>query len=143
MTRPAAPRPAAKTAQRLDKWLWFARITKSRTLAAAAVADGKIRVNRVRAEKPSQTVQIGDVITSRINRTVRVLRISGLGERRGPASEAQGLYEDLTPPLPLAGGDDGSAAPSAWGVREAGSGRPTKRDRRLIDGFRDRSSEEG
>lgn len=141
MTGPAVSRPP-ETSQRLDKWLWFARVAKSRTLAAAAVTDGKIKVNRVRADKPSQTVKIGDVITSRINRTVRVLRVAGLGHRRGPAAEAQGLYEDLTPPAQPAG--EGSGAdrpePAAWGARAAGAGRPTKRDRRLIAGLKDRGS---
>lgn len=144
MTRPAAPRPASETAQRLDKWLWFARIAKSRTLAATAVSEGKVKVNRVKADKPSQTVKIGDVITSRINRTVRVLRVAGLGQRRGPATEAQGLYEDLTPPSQPTGEPAGAdAASTAWGARAAGAGRPTKRDRRLIDGFKDRGPRGG
>ncbi|HRN83846.1 MAG TPA: RNA-binding S4 domain-containing protein [Hyphomicrobium sp.] len=139
MTRPAEARPAAETAQRLDKWLWYARIAKSRTLAATAVTDGKIKVNRVRADKPSQTVKIGDVITSRITRTVRVLRVAGIGHRRGPASEAQALYEDLTPPSQsFAGPASGTVEPAGWGARTAGAGRPTKRDRRLIDGLKDR-----
>lgn len=139
MTRPAAAQPTPETSQRLDKWLWFARVAKSRTLAASAISDGKIKVNRVRADKPSQTVKVGDVITSRLTRTVRVLRIAGLGRRRGPAAEAQALYEDLTPPPePRSGPRAGSSGSSAWGAREAGAGRPTKRDRRLIDGFKDR-----
>ena len=142
MTRPADARPATDPAQRLDKWLWFARIAKSRTLAATAVTDGKIKVNRVRAEKPSQTVKIGDVITSRINRTVRVLRVAGLGQRRGPAAEAQALYEDLTPPpQPAEAATGGNLEPAPWGARTAGAGRPTKRDRRLIDGLKDRGSD--
>lgn len=142
MTRPAEPRPASDTSQRLDKWLWFARVAKSRTLAATAVTDGKIKVNRVRADKPSQTVKIGDVITSRINRTVRVLRVAALGKRRGPPAEAQGLYQDLTPPAdpPASSGAARSTVSQAWGAREAGAGRPTKRDRRLIAGLKDRES---
>lgn len=119
---------AEKGAQRLDKWLWFARVTKSRSLAAACIEAGEVKVNRVRAEKPSQTVKVGDVITSRVHKTVRVLRVLGLGSRRGPASEAQGLYEDLTPkPDPAA-----PEVKAAQAVREPGSGRPTKRDRRLL-----------
>ncbi|AHB47393.1 RNA-binding protein S4 [Hyphomicrobium nitrativorans NL23] len=143
MTRPADAGPATETAQRLDKWLWFARVAKSRTLAATAVTDGKIKVNRIRAEKPSQAIKIGDVITSRINRTVRVLRVAGIGHRRGPASEAQALYEDLTPPPQPTAGEaiGGGPEPVAWGARTAGAGRPTKRDRRLIASFKDRGSE--
>lgn len=130
MTKPATAGPQAETSQRLDKWLWFARIAKSRTFAATAIEDGKIKVNRVRAEKASQTVKTGDVITSKLQKTVRVLRVAALGTRRGPAPEARLLYEDLTPPPEPAGAE---AAPQAWGQREAGTGRPTKRDRRRID----------
>lgn len=133
MTTTGAPSPQKETSQRLDKWLWFARLAKSRTLAAAAVAEGKIKVNRVTAEKPSQSVKIGDVITSRLRRTVRVLRVADLGERRGPAPEAQLLYEDLAPP-PVRGRQEDR--PLAWAERAPGSGRPTKRDRRDIDEFK-------
>lgn len=130
MTKPGVTAPAAETTQRLDKWLWFARLTKSRTLATTAVTEGKIKVNRVKAEKASQSVKVGDVITSRLSRTVRVLRIADLGTRRGPAAEAQQLYEDLTPPPER---KQPGETPVAWGAREPGSGRPTKRDRRVID----------
>lgn len=82
--------------QRLDKWLWFARITKSRTLAAQLVQDGKVRVNRTRAGKPSQTVRSGDVLTIAVRGRVQVLRVAALGERRGPAEEARLLYEVVT-----------------------------------------------
>lgn len=124
--------------QRLDKWLWFARITKSRTLAATCVSDGKIRVNSTKADKPAQAVKVGDVITSRIQKTVRVFRIAALGERRGPASEAQALYEDLTPrPEPRVPGEPVVAA-TTWGGREPGAGRPTKRERRQIDQLKGR-----
>ena len=130
MTKPGVASPAVgETSQRLDKWLWYARVAKSRTLAATAVTDGKIKVNRIRAEKPSQPVKVGDVITSRLTRTIRVLKVASLGERRGPAAEAQGLYEDLTPPRERTEGIEAMA----WGGRLAGSGRPTKRDRRQTD----------
>src|SRR5690606_18157935 len=100
------------------------------------VTDGKIKVNRVRADKPSQSVKIGDVLTSRITRTVRVLRVAGLGRRRGPASEAALLYEDLTPAAPPPGGTpQGGGEATAWGARAPGSGRPTKRERRRTDAF--------
>lgn len=136
-----APVPAAAaTTQRLDKWLWFARVAKSRTLAATAVAEGKIRVNSVKADKPSQALKVGDVITSRLSRTVRIVKVVGLGERRGPAAEAQRLYEDLTPrAAPSPGGEAGPASdPSAWAEREPGAGRPTKRDRRRTDELKGR-----
>jgi ribosome-associated heat shock protein Hsp15 len=132
MTKPGATSPASETSQRLDKWLWFARVAKSRTIAATAVTEGKIKVNRERAEK-SQLVKVGDVITSRMTRTVRVLRVAGLGKRRGPASEAQRLYEDLTPPPER---KEEQEDLGAWAERAPGSGRPTKRERRQIDGLK-------
>ncbi|MGE0025068.1 MAG: RNA-binding S4 domain-containing protein [Hyphomicrobium sp.] len=131
-TRPGASDPAVATSQRLDKWLWFARLTKSRTLAATAVEEGKIRVNRLKAEKASQAIKVGDVITSRLGRDVRVVKVLALGSRRGPASEARALYEDLTPARPPAG----EKSPQTWAERTPGSGRPTKRDRRQIDEFK-------
>lgn len=125
--------------QRLDKWLWFARIAKSRTLAATFVTDGKIRVNRERVSRPAQLVKVGDVITSKVQRTIRILKIVDLGKRRGPAQEARGLYEDLTPP-PVSASGDTPAEPASTpsGDRDPGMGRPTKRDRRLIDKMRGR-----
>jgi ribosome-associated heat shock protein Hsp15 len=110
---------------RLDKWLWFARVVKSRTLAAGLVEDGKVRVNRERVTKPSQTVRVGDVLTVSVGPRVRILEVAAMGTRRGPASEAQALYVDRSPP-PAA-----PAAPSPLmsGERESGAGRPTKRDR--------------
>lgn len=116
--------------QRLDKWLWYARIAKSRTLAATYVSEGKIRLNREKVSRPAQLIKVGDVITSKVQRTVRILRIVDLGRRRGPAQEARALYEDMTPP-PEKKTETDSA--TASGDRDPGSGRPTKRDRRLID----------
>jgi ribosome-associated heat shock protein Hsp15 len=135
MSKPGVAAPASETSQRLDKWLWYARIAKSRTLAATAVTDGKFKVNRVTADKASQTVKVGDVITSRLRRDIRVLRVAALGARRGPAEEAQKLYEDLTPPPP----PKAEVAASAWGERAPGQGRPTKRERRQIDEFKGKS----
>lgn len=133
MTKPVATGPTSETSQRLDKWLWFARVAKSRTLAATAVTDGKIKVNRVRADKASQLVKVGDVITSRLTRTVRVLKVAAIGTRRGPATEAQLLYEDLTPPPER---KEEGGEPITWAERAPGAGRPTKRDRRRIEGLK-------
>lgn len=108
-------------ALRADKWLWHARLCKTRTLAAGIVSDGKLRVNGVRATKPSALVRLGDVLTVAIHGHVRVVRILGLGARRGPAPEAQALYEDLSP-SPAA--EDGQPAPGAP---------PTQRERRARD----------
>ena len=84
--------------QRLDKWLWFARFFKTRSLATKQVSAGHVRVNSVKASKPSQTVCVGDVLTFPQGRRIRVVRIEGIGVRRGPAPEAQALYTDMTPP---------------------------------------------
>ncbi len=90
--------------QRLDKWLWFARVVKTRSLAAKLVADGHVRVNGVRVENPAKPVRAGDVLTIALDRQVRVLRLEGAGERRGPYEEARTLYAELTdsgsPPPP-------------------------------------------
>ncbi|MDF3063948.1 MAG: RNA-binding protein [Microvirga sp.] len=78
--------------QRLDKWLWFARFAKTRSLAAKLVAGGFVRVNGRRAENPARPVAIGDVLTVAAHHTMAVVRIEALGERRGPAPEARLLY---------------------------------------------------
>lgn len=117
--------------QRLDKWLWFARLVKTRTLATHLVAAGKVRVNRVRVSRPSRPVQAGDIITAAIHERIRVLKVLSAGTRRGPAAEAQTLYEDMSPP-PVAR-PAGAMLLDQPAMREKGAGRPTKRDRRRID----------
>ena len=81
--------------QRLDKWLWFARFVKSRTLAARLVADGFVRVNGQRADTPAKAIAIGDVLTVAVARTTAVVRVEAFGSRRGPASEARRLYREI------------------------------------------------
>jgi ribosome-associated heat shock protein Hsp15 len=81
--------------QRLDKWLWHARVVKARTSAAALVEAGHVRVNGVRETAPGHAVKAGDVLTIGLDRTVRVLKVTGFAERRGDASAARGLYDDL------------------------------------------------
>ena len=83
-------------AQRLDKWLFFARVVKSRSLAVKIVEQGQVRVNRRKVTKPASAVSEGDVITFAADGGVRVLKILALGSRRGPAPEARLLYEDLS-----------------------------------------------
>ena len=87
--------------QRLDKWLWFARFAKTRTLAARLVSDGHVRLNGARTEAPAKAVCLGDIVTVAAAHGTAVVRIVALGERRGPAPEARGLYEPLSGP----GGD--------------------------------------
>ena len=81
--------------QRLDKWLWHARVVKARTSAAALIEAGHVRVNGEREKTPGHAVKAGDVLTIGLDRTVRVLRVVGFSERRGDASAARVLYEDL------------------------------------------------
>ena len=83
---------------RIDKWLWFARQTKTRSLAQKLVADGGVRLNSEKTTSASKNVGPGDVLTVKIGEQVRVLKIIDCGNRRGPFVEAQLLYEDLSPP---------------------------------------------
>ncbi|TVP73664.1 MAG: RNA-binding S4 domain-containing protein [Rhodobacteraceae bacterium] len=91
---------APRETLRLDKWLWQARFVKSRSLAAKLVEGTGVRVNGTRIAKPAYGVGVGDVLTFALGAHVRVARIIALGNRRGPASEARLLYEDLSPPEP-------------------------------------------
>jgi ribosome-associated heat shock protein Hsp15 len=84
--------------QRLDKWLWHARVVKARTSAAALVEAGHVRINGVREQAPGHAVKVGDVVTIGLDRTVRILRVIGFSERRGDASAARALYDDLQDP---------------------------------------------
>jgi ribosome-associated heat shock protein Hsp15 len=97
---------------RLDKWLWQARFCKSRSIAAALVAEGRVRVNSERVTKSARSVGPGDVLTFPQGGAIRVVRVLAAGERRGPAAEAQGLYEDLAPAAATVprDGDDAPAA---------------------------------
>jgi ribosome-associated heat shock protein Hsp15 len=99
-------------AQRLDKWLWHGRFLKTRGLASRLISGGMVRVNRERVAKPSHTVRPGDVITATIAGRVRVVRVVGIGERRGPPAEARLLYEDILAEAP---GSAGGSAPSLPG----------------------------
>ena len=81
--------------QRLDKWLWFARFAKTRTLAAKLVASGFVRVNGQRTDNAAKALAVGDVVTVALSRATMVVRVEALGERRGPAPEARQLYADL------------------------------------------------
>ncbi len=125
-----AQQPAATAVlpkQRLDKWLWFARVVKSRTLAATLVSDGHVRVNSERCDTPSKAVRPNDVLTIALERQIKVYKIVDTGSRRGPYEEARTLYEDLSPPPEAKALVDAPRAP--------GAGRPSKRDRRLIHSF--------
>jgi ribosome-associated heat shock protein Hsp15 len=111
--------------QRIDKWLWHARVVRTRSAAAALADAGLVRVNSARIDGSSRSVRPGDVVTVALDRHVRVLKVKGFAERRGCAEIAGTLFDDLTPPAP--------PRPPAVAARAEGAGRPTKRDRREID----------
>jgi ribosome-associated heat shock protein Hsp15 len=119
----------APASLRVDKWLWAARFFKTRSLAAAACAGGKVDVNE-EAVKPARLVRPGDLVRVTVPGGRRIARVLALTDRRGPASAARALYEDLTPPAPPRVG----RAPVVF--RPPGAGRPTKRERREIDRLR-------
>jgi ribosome-associated heat shock protein Hsp15 len=119
---------------RIDKWLWHARFFKSRSLANAMVAAGRLRVNSQPISKPHHQVRPGDVLTFPQARRIRVIEIAAIGTRRGPAAEAQILYTDLAPPEPRKKKDGVAEAKPA--EREPGAGRPTKKERRETDRLR-------
>ena len=115
-------------AMRVDKWLWHARFFKTRTLATKLAAAGNIRINGQKQTRASANVRAGDVLTFPLNNHVRVIEIVTLSTRRGPAPEAQALYIDRAPPQPK----PKSEKPA---FRDAGAGRPTKKQRRAQDAF--------
>lgn len=118
---------------RIDKWLWHARFFKTRTLAQSFVIGGNVRCNKQRIEKANHSVKPGDVLTFVRGPYVRVIEIVALAERRGPATVAQTLYNDLSPPAPK---KDDPDRPAPVAERERGAGRPTKRERRETDRLR-------
>ena len=119
---------------RLDKWFWYARFIKSRSLATKLCNSGKVRVNGSLIKKAHQSVAPGDVLTFPVGPNIRVIKIIKLGNRRGPAKEAQALYEDLQPIDQIAKKTDATLAPEP-AKRERGLGRPTKVQRRAIERF--------
>ncbi len=118
--------------QRLDKWLFFSRAVKSRTLAQKLIETGAVRVNSDRTVHTDHKVGAGDVLTMTVHERLLVWRIRDPGGRRGPATEAATLYEDLSPPpVPR------EAAPLVQAARDPGTGRPTKKERRETDRLHD------
>lgn len=119
--------PAGQSGQRIDRWLWYARFLKSRSLAAALVQTGRLRINGQRISKASRAIRPGDVLTFPLGPHIRVVKVLDPGTRRGPAPKAALLYEDLDPPQQPVAKAAREAAPE---VRDAGSGRPTKKEGR-------------
>ncbi len=123
---------------RIDKWLWYARFFKTRSLAAKFVAAGHIKITRkegdlaTRVNKPRTAVQPGFVLSFILGERVRIIHILDCGKRRGPAPEAQTLYEDQSPPPEKKIEKDSHGIPQ----RDSGTGRPTKKDRRAMDALK-------
>ena len=114
--------------QRIDKWLWHARVVRTRSAAAVLAASGHVRINGRRVDAPSRPVRSGDIVTVALDRAVHVLKVLDFAERRGSAADARSLCERIEP---VPGGD--RTPPLA--LRDAGAGRPTKRERRAIGRF--------
>ena len=118
--------------QRIDKWLWHARVVRTRSAAAALAVSGHVRVNGQRIDAASRCVRLGDVVTVALDRTVRVLKVAAFAERRGAAESARVLVEDM---MPVSAQGPSPAAAEPASLRQPGTGRPTKRDRRAIAHF--------
>jgi ribosome-associated heat shock protein Hsp15 len=120
---------------RVDKWLWVARLTKTRTLAADAVKAGRVKVNGVTA-KPSKEVAPGDHVELRTGPLRRELIVLGAAPRRGPAAEAAKLYEETRESVEAR--EREAAERRLWRAEGGEGGRPTKRDRRLLERLKGR-----
>ncbi|MCO6188066.1 RNA-binding S4 domain-containing protein [Rhizobium sp. L1K21] len=115
--------------QRIDKWLFFTRVAKSRSLAQTLISSGRVKVNGSRIAQPSVNVKPGDTVEVTLDRRDLVLKVVSGGSRRGPYQEARLLYEDHSPPPP----PKNELTPFEIATRAAGSGRPEKKDRRALN----------
>jgi len=116
---------------RLDKWLWYARFMKSRSKATKFCQSSSFCVNSSIVIKAHFLVKQNDVLTFSIDNNIKIIRILNLGVRRGSASEAQALYQDISPSISL--NKEHHEFQVVIGKREIGSGRPTKDQRRATD----------
>ena len=122
---------------RLDKWLWYARFFKTRSLATKVILSGKLRINGDATSKPHRQAQIGQVLTFAQGHYIRVIRIDKIGKCRGAAAEAATLYTDLDPPPAQKKNKQGRLHNKRFENRLIGSGRPTKKDRRKTTKLKD------
>ncbi|MGH3493436.1 MAG: RNA-binding S4 domain-containing protein [Sciscionella sp.] len=113
---------------RVDRWLWAVRLTKTRSDAAAACRGGHVRVND-RPAKPATAVSAGDEVRARVGERTRIVEVVRVIQKRVGATDAAACFLDRTPAPP-----EETSPPVAR--RERGAGRPTKRDRRVLDRFR-------
>lgn len=119
-----------KDGLRIDKWLWFARFCKSRSLAQTLCTEGRVFVDGEKIEKPNRLVRVGQTVMVTLGPIRRTVIVQALGARRGPAPEAALLYDEPAPAERL----DGAKRESPL-HRPPGSGRPTKRERRALEKF--------
>jgi len=120
---------------RLDRWIWAVRLFKTRPLAAAAIKGGHVKINGS-ATKPAHAVKPGELVTARIGIMTRTLRVLDAPRSRVSAKLVGQFAEDLTPPGEFEKQREERAfAIRPPGARPKGAGRPTKRDRRLLEGF--------
>lgn len=124
-------------AQRLDKWLWCARFYKTRSLASQAIAAGHVEINGSKP-KPSRSIKAGDQLIIRREGETYHIAVIDTADRRGPASEAQGLYQETEESI--AGRKLEQLARQEDTANSLRAGRPSKRDRRLIERWRQQSS---
>ena len=125
--------PAAERGcSRLDKWLWTVRLFHTRSMATDACRAGSVRVNETPA-KPARELRVGDIVTLRQGLVTRTLVVRGAPPARVGASRVDEFMEDRTPPEEHERGR--ASRVQHWLAREKGSGRPTKRDRRKLDGL--------
>jgi ribosome-associated heat shock protein Hsp15 len=115
-----------ETRQRLDKWLWFARFYKTRSLAQQKCAGGLVKLNGQSPGKTHAMVHVGDELLLMQGETQRHVRVLAMAIRRGSAPEAQALYEDVAAPVRM-------NAKAYVARRAKGDGRPTKKDRRELN----------
>ena len=120
--------------QRIDRWLWHARVVRTRALAAGLASSGHVRVNGQRITAPGRAVRLGDVLTIALHDAIKVMRILGFAARRGSADQAKSLYDDLSP------SPENAPPAAASPKRDHGAGRPTKRERRALDQLRQRNA---
>lgn len=127
---------ASPARQRIDKWLFFTRIAKSRTLAQTWVEAGHVSVNGEKVRRPSAEVRVGDRLEVIAERRTYILIVKAPGARRGPYEEAKLLYDDESPPPER-------LTPYEQAQRAPGTGRPEKKERRELDRLRGRDLFDG
>ncbi|MBL94788.1 MAG: RNA-binding protein S4 [Magnetovibrio sp.] len=120
---------------RVDKWLWCARFFRTRTKATRYVNSRNLRINSKRVKKANSLIKLDDVLTFSLGSRVRIIKIVSITDRRGPVKDALALYNDMSPRSDSR--DRNKERILVQGIRETGTGRPTKRQRRQIERLRD------